>query len=216
MRSVPSPSFPLRLEVQPVPLCPEIRLELIAPEVDLEADARDLLAETAPFWAFCWASGQVLARYVLDHADLMRGRRVVDFGCGSGVVAIAAALAGAARVAACDCDPAALEATRRNAARNGVALGAAEALEPLLGDCDVLLASDVLYELPTCQLLSRAAARTELAILADPERQPRLLEQLPGLERLGAQEARTLPEIGEETRGAAVFWLRATAGHASG
>ncbi len=69
MRSVPSPSFPLRLEVQPVPLCPEIRLELIAPEVDLEADARDLLAETAPFWAFCWASGQVLARYVLDHAD---------------------------------------------------------------------------------------------------------------------------------------------------
>ncbi len=209
-------AFPLRLEVQQVPLCPEIQLELIAPEVDLEADARDLLAETAPFWAFCWASGQVLARYVLDHAELMRGRRVVDFGCGSGVVAIAAALAGAARVAACDCDPAALEATRRNAARNGVALGAAEALEPLLGDCDVLLASDVLYELPTCELLSRAAARTELAILADPERQPRLLEKLPGLERLGAQQARTLPEIGEETRGAAVFWLHAPQARASG
>ncbi len=209
-------AFPLRLEVQRVPLCPEIQLELIAPEVDLESDARDLLAQTAPFWAFCWASGQVLARYVLDHPELMRGRRVVDFGCGSGVVAIAAALAGAERVAACDCDPAALEAARRNAARNGVALGAADALEPLLGDCDVLLASDVLYELPTCQLLSRAAARTELAILADPERQPRLLEQLPGLERLGAQEARTLPEIGEETHGPAVFRLRATAERASG
>ena len=118
----PVSAFEFRLAVQPVPLCPEIRLRLLCPEVDLDADARDFLGEHAPFWAFCWASGQVLARYLLDHPELVRGQRVVDFGTGSGVVGIAAALAGAERVTVCDSDPHALEAARLNAAHNAVDL----------------------------------------------------------------------------------------------
>ena len=80
-------AFTLPLEITPLPLTPEIRLRLIHPSVDLEGEARDELADSSPFWAFCWASGQVMARSLLDHPDLVRGKRVVDFASGSGVVA---------------------------------------------------------------------------------------------------------------------------------
>ena len=195
--------FELRLEVQPVPLCPEIRLRLLSPSVDLDADARGVLGEHAPFWAFCWAAGAVLARHVLDRPDLVRGRSVVDFGCGSGVVAIAAALAGAKSVLACDCDPLALEAARVNAARNGVALDCATAPEPRA----VLLASDVAYERQTVRALLGAADRADLALIADPLRRPQALP-LERLELLEERPARTLPEIAETTPGAAVYRVR--------
>jgi predicted nicotinamide N-methyase len=197
--------FEFRLTVQRLPLCAEIRLRLLSPEVDLDADARDFLAEHAPFWAFCWAGGQVLARYLLDHAALVRGRRVVDFGCGSGVVAIAAALAGARRVTACDYDPAALEAALANASLNGVALETASDLDAALTDCDVLLAGDVLYEPPTTQRVLAAAEQVDLVLIADPGRRSLPLERL---EPRDEREARTLPEIDENTPGAAVYRVR--------
>ena len=77
-----------------------------------------------PFWAFAWAGGQALARYILDHPEIVRGRRVLDFASGSGLVAIAAARAGAAASTACDIDAFAIAAIGLNAGANGVAVEA--------------------------------------------------------------------------------------------
>ncbi len=187
--------------MQRLALCSEIRLCLLSPSVDLDGDAREFLGERAPFWAFCWASGQVLARWLLDHPDLVRDRLVVDFGAGSGVVAIAAALAGAAAVVACDSDPAALEACSSNAARNGVRIERVTEPATVLPGCDVLLASDVLYESETAQWLAQAAERVNTVLVADPGRRRLTLQ---GLEALWECEARTVPEIEETTPGATV------------
>ena len=84
-------------------------------------ETRRILDEP-PYWCFCWASGLVLARWLAERPDWVRGKRVLDFGAGSGVAAIAAAKAGAAEVVACDLDPLALAACRANAALNGVEL----------------------------------------------------------------------------------------------
>ncbi len=205
-------TFEFRLAVQQIPLCPGIRLRLLCPDVDLDADAREFLGETAPFWAFCWAGGQVLARWLLDHPAAVRGKRVLDFGCGSGVVAIAAALAGADSVVACDTDRAALEACRQNAALNGVRLECAERLDVSIADCDVLLASDVLYEAATTNALLSATEYVELALVADPGRHKLPLERL---ELLWRCTARTQPEIDEQTEGAAVYRVRAAPGPAT-
>jgi predicted nicotinamide N-methyase len=110
-----------------------------------------------PFWAFPWAGGQALARYVLDHPDVVANRTVLDFGAGSGLVAIAAAYAGAAAVRAVEVDPAAIDAIRRNVAGSGrpgapdirVDAVLADLLSDpgadIAADVDVLLAGDVFY-----------------------------------------------------------------------
>src|SRR5690349_14600661 len=104
-----------------LPLCPELRLWLLGDDVDLSTRVSELFSiETAPYWAFCWGSGQALARFVLDHPHHVRGRVVADFGSGSGVCAIAAAKAGAHTVFAVDTDPLALRAVIENARLNGV------------------------------------------------------------------------------------------------
>jgi predicted nicotinamide N-methyase len=100
-----------------------------------------------PFWAFAWAGGQALARYVLDHPTAVAGRRVLDFASGSGLVAIAAAKSGAARIEACDVDPFAVAAIGLNAAANGVAVAAR--LADLVGadeGWETVLAGDICYE----------------------------------------------------------------------
>jgi predicted nicotinamide N-methyase len=100
-----------------------------------------------PFWAFAWAGGQALARHLLDHPEQVAGRRVVDLASGSGLVAIAAAKAGAAQVTAVDIDAFAIEAIGLNAALNGVAVEAFSG--DLIGgalDADVLLVGDLFYE----------------------------------------------------------------------
>lgn len=100
-----------------------------------------------PYWAWPWAGGLALARHVLDHPELVRGRTVVDIGCGCGIVAIAAALAGAASVTAIDIEIFAIEATLLNAAANGVEVDAVEA-DPIGTDegWDVVLVGDLWYE----------------------------------------------------------------------
>lgn len=133
-----------------VPLVPEILLHQATEVTSLwratAAELRDW--DDSPFWAFAWAGGQALGRFVLDHPDLVRGRAVLDFGTGSGLVAIAAARAGAARVEAFDLDPFCEAAVGLNAAANGVEI-AFHARSPL-GErrpgVEVLLAGDVFYE----------------------------------------------------------------------
>jgi predicted nicotinamide N-methyase len=129
-----------------------------------------------PFWAFAWAGGQAVARYLLDHPDAVRGKRVLDLAAGGGVIAIAAALAGARAVTATDIDPAALEALALNATANGVTVDAvcADVLDDPLPDVDVVTAGDVFYsrEFATRMLafLTRAAAGGALVLVGDPGR----------------------------------------------
>lgn len=132
------------------PLVPEIVLReggLAMPlwEAAALADARP--AVPPPYWAWPWAGGLALARYVLDHPDLVAGRTVADIGCGGGIVAIAAALAGATRVDAIDIEVFAMEATRLNAAANGVEVRPIET-DPVGTDdgWDVVLVGDLWYE----------------------------------------------------------------------
>jgi predicted nicotinamide N-methyase len=157
----------------PVPLVPEVVLHSAAEAMDLwELTEND----QPPFWAFPWAGGQALARHLLDHPGLVRDRKVFDLACGSGLVAIAAALAGADAVTANDIDPLALAAVELNAAANGVAVRTVpgDQLDTDAHGADVVLAGDVFYDAEITALvlpfLTRAAARGALVLLGDPDR----------------------------------------------
>mgnify|MGYP001051427153 CR=1 FL=1 len=132
------------------PHVPEIRLHLASEVHDLWLKTEEELQDIGlppPFWAFAWAGGQGLARYILDHPEIVRGKNVVDFASGSGLVAIAAKMAGAADVLAADIDPWTRTAIALNAAANGVEIGSSG--EDLVGrpvDADVVLAGDVFYD----------------------------------------------------------------------
>jgi predicted nicotinamide N-methyase len=160
------------------PHVPEIRLHLASEAHDLWQKTEEELEEIGlppPFWAFAWAGGQGLARYVLDHPHLVAGKRVLDFASGSGLVAIAAMLAGAARVTAADIDPWAETAVALNAAENGVAVGFDR--ENQIGRAvvaDVLLAGDVFYDRSFAQALipwfTQLASDGVLVLVGDPGR----------------------------------------------
>lgn len=134
------------------PHVPEVALYLADEAHDLWHRTEEQLAEIGlppPFWAFAWAGGQGLARYVLDHPDTVAGKRVLDFASGSGLVAIAAMKAGAAHVIGADIDPFCEAAIRLNAEANDVTVSFAGA--DLVGHddgWDVVLAGDVFYEKP--------------------------------------------------------------------
>lgn len=169
------------LTLLPVPLAPEISLHLLGEPVGLfDLTGGEFRSdEPPPFWAFVWAGGQALARYLLDHPEVVAGKRVHDLATGSGVVAIAAAMAGAAAVSVSDVDPAAVAAAMRNAAANGVEVVAGEPV------ADVIVAGDVFYSpavAPTMIDLLRAARRDSADVLVgDPGRgyfPERLFQQL--------------------------------------
>ena len=129
-------------------------------------ETRRILDEP-PYWCFCWASGLVLARWLAERPDWVRGKRVLDFGAGSGVAAIAAAKAGAAEVVACDLDPLALAACRANAALNGVELRYSQ---DFLGEADrfdLIIVADVLYDRANLPLLDHFLSRGREALVAD-------------------------------------------------
>ena len=136
----------------PVPHAPEIRLHVADEATALWQRTEDELQEIGlppPFWAFAWAGGQALARYLLDNPALVAGKRVVDFASGSGLCAIAACMAGADHVTASDLDGFAVAAIRLNAAQNGVSERIAPTQANLIGapfDADIVLAADVFYE----------------------------------------------------------------------
>jgi predicted nicotinamide N-methyase len=147
-----------------------------------------------PFWAFAWAGGLALARYLEEHPEAVRGSRVLDFATGSGLVAIAAARAGAADVAAADIDPFAEAAVGMNARANGVRLSFTrrDLLHEAPPAVDVLLAGDTWYEGPLAERvlpwLEAAAASGIRVLVGDPGRR-----YLPaaGLEELARYEVRT-------------------------
>ena len=157
------------------PLVPEIRLHLASEVLPLWRKTEEELAEIGvppPYWAFAWAGGQALARYVLDHPGVAAGKKVLDFGAGSGLVAVAAAKAGAAHVCAADIDPFAIAAIARNAAVNGVKV---ETLaKDVIGGTrmfDLILVGDMCYERPLAERLMAwlKDARADV-LLGDPGR----------------------------------------------
>jgi predicted nicotinamide N-methyase len=163
----------------PVPLVPEIHLHLAEESLAIWHRTEEELGRMnvpPPWWAFAWAGGQALARYVLDNPDLAAGRSVLDLGAGSGLTGIAALKAGAARVLAADTDPFALAAIALNAAANGVALEATG--EDLLAAppawFDLVLVGDLFYERVLAErvLAFVEAARTlgAAVLVGDPRR----------------------------------------------
>jgi len=160
------------------PLAPEIRLWLADEAVPLWKKTEEELGAMGlppPFWAFAWAGGQALARYTLDSPALVAGRRVLDFASGSGLVAIAAALSGAAAVEASDIDAFAIAAMEMNAAKNGVTI--TPRLENLIGadeGWEVVLAGDIAYEKGVAEAamewLAGLARRGATVLIGDPRR----------------------------------------------
>lgn len=161
-----------------MPLVPEIRLHLAEDAIvwwaRMEAEAGTKLA--APYWASAWIGGQALARYVLDHPSLAVGRTVLDLAAGSGLVGIAASMAGAEAVTANDIDPYSAVAIGMNAKANGVELTVNR--DNLLGgdaDFDLILAGDVLYDESMAKavmpFLKRASARGANVLIGDPGRE---------------------------------------------
>ena len=160
------------------PLVPEIQLHLATEVTPLWQATEASLAQSQlppPYWAFAWAGGQALARHVLDHRDLVAGKSVLDFGAGSGLVAIAAALAGAASVTAAEIDAFAAAAIAMNAAANGIALDVVtDDVTDGAPRWDAVLCGDMCYERPLAERLTRwlerCAGAGALVLLGDPGR----------------------------------------------
>ncbi|MGH6870308.1 MAG: class I SAM-dependent methyltransferase [Rhizomicrobium sp.] len=182
------------------PLVPELRLRLAVDVMPLwrkTEEELDTMGVPPPYWAFAWAGGQALARYVLDHPAEAAGRSVLDFGSGSGIVAIAAAKAGARFVCAADIDRYAQAAIALNAEANGAALEIET--RDVIGSCeawDVILCGDMCYERPLSERLlgwlgQRAAAGARV-LLGDPGRSyfPKS-----GVERLATYRVQTTRDL---------------------
>ena len=194
------------------PLVPEVRLHLASEVVPLwQATEEDLAAKglPPPYWAFAWAGGQALARFLLDQPDWVAGKRVLDFAAGSGVQGIAASLAGAARVEACEIDRFALAALALNAELNGVALELRDedVLEIPNPGWEVVLAGDVCYERP---MAARVAAwlgslvrQGVTVLMGDPGRS--YLPEI-GLTRLARYAVQTSRELEDTDLRNAVVW----------
>ena len=152
------------------------------------------ILEEPPYWCFCWASGLVLARWLAQNPQWVYGKRVLDFGAGSGVAAIAAAKAGALEVVACDLDPLALEACKANAALNEVTLSYSADFFAEADRFDLIIVADVLYDRANLPLLDQFLSRGRQALVADS----RVRDfQHPLYQRLGMLEACTWPDLAE-------------------
>lgn len=182
-------------------LVPEIPLHLASKVLPLwhaTEEELDRLEIPPPYWAFAWAGGQALTRYLLDNPDLVRGKRVLDFAAGSGLSAIAASRCGAREVIASEIDPLALAAIRLNAELNQVQLHILDedCLGRTDGAWDLLLAGDICYEQPMADQafawLSQQAAVGIDVLMGDPGR-----SYLPaqGLEALAVYRVPTNREL---------------------
>ncbi len=197
------------------PLAPEMRLHLADEAVELWTKTEAELQASGlppPFWAFAWAGGQALARWIGDHPSSIAGRRVLDFASGSGVVAIAAALAGAASVEASEIDPFAQAAIALNADENRVAVDVLR--EDVVGvdrGWDVVLAGDVAYERDMAAAvfawLEGLARRGALALVGDPRRSYLALDRLECVAEYSVPTTRALEDA--EIKRTGVFAFKA-------
>jgi predicted nicotinamide N-methyase len=197
-----------------VPHAPELSLRLADEAVELWQKTEDELGAIGlapPFWAFAWAGGQALARYVLDNPKVVAGKSVLDFAAGSGLVAIAAAKAGARGVEASDIDPFAIEAIALNAALNAVTIA------PRLGDLvgadenwDVVLAGDVSYQKDMAEAvtdwLAGLARRGARVLIGDPGRSYLARDRLEAICEYRVPVTRALEDA--EIKRAAVYRFR--------
>jgi predicted nicotinamide N-methyase len=193
------------------PLVPEIKLYLATEVVPLWHATEEELAKIGvppPYWAFAWAGGQALARYVLDNPMIVAGKRVLDIGSGSGLVGLAAAKAGAASVLAADIDSFACAAIRLNARANGCVITATQ--DDLIGApnaWDVILIGDLFYERPLAErLLAWLTPLNVPALLGDPGR---AYFPKQGVERLALYTVQTTRDLEDrEIRETGVYRLR--------
>ena len=186
------------LTKQSLPLCPEIELYLISndyPKGQLGQEEMLAIMENPAYWSFCWASGQVLAAYLLSQPDLCRGKCVLDLGAGSGVVSIAAAKAGATNVIACDIDPFALDASWVNAALNGTEVTLLEQLEKLSSKVDLLIAADVLYDRENLYNLEELNRYADKILIADSRIRNKTVFH--DYRHIADRKATTIPDLDE-------------------
>jgi predicted nicotinamide N-methyase len=193
------------------PLVPEIRLYLATEVVPLWRATEEELEKMGvppPYWAFAWAGGQALARYVLDHPEQIMGKHVLDIGSGSGMVAIAAAKAGAASVLAADIDAFSIAAIRVNAAANNAVIAVTQ--DDLIGaesDWDMVLVGDLFYERPLAErLLAWLKTLGCPALLGDPGRSYFPKDQVEPLAVYNVQTSRDLED--REIRETGVYRLK--------
>jgi predicted nicotinamide N-methyase len=186
-----------RIVAQRLPDCGNITLGLIDPDFPtgpLSADVMRAVIERPAYWAFCWGSGLGLARLLFRQPSWVRGKSILDLGTGSGVVAIAATLNGAARVVACDNDAVALNAARANAQLNGVLLEFAADLDAVDGAIDLVVLADVLYDAANLPLLDAICTRYGNVLIADSR-----IREIPDtrFRCICEIDARTMPNLGE-------------------
>jgi predicted nicotinamide N-methyase len=197
--------------VEPAPLVPEIKLHLVHEITPIwEATEKEMneVDLAPPYWAFAWAGGQALARYVLDNPELVAGKRVLDFGAGGGIVGIAAHISGAARVEAADIDRFAAAAVALNAEINGanVEITTRDLIDAAPA-WDVILAGDICYEGPAAARMEawfrRLAGAGVRVYIGDPGR-----TYLPkaGLEKITAYAVRTTRDIEDTDLRNACVW----------
>lgn len=198
--------------IAPPPLTPEIRLHLASEVTPLWQATEASLARQQlppPYWAFAWAGGQALARYLLDHRDIVASQDVLDFGAGSGLVAIAAKMAGARRVTAAEIDPFATAAIAMNARLNNVAVTveASDVIGRAEAPWTLILAGDMCYERPLAERLAdwlrERVRRGTTVLLCDPGR-----AYLPktGLTELARYAVPTPLELEDRTERVGIVW----------
>jgi predicted nicotinamide N-methyase len=186
-----------RAELTALPDVPGLELFLLNADFPQQALSREemmaVMAEPS-YWAFCWASGQVLAKFIVDNPRWVAGKRVLDFGCGSGVVAIAAAQAGAKEVLACDIDPAAIQATAINARQNEVDVKLYKDFYEVEGEVDLIIVADVLYDRENLPWLGRFIERAQTVLVADSRVKN---FDYPPYQKIAEMSSSTLPDLDE-------------------
>lgn len=180
-----------------LPLCPSIHLYLLSsdyPRGRLDQDEMLAIMSMPAYWAFCWASGQVLAAYILTHQEKFRDKTILDFGSGSGVVAIAAAMAGASEVIACDIDPHALDACKVNARLNQVKITCIDDFSNLEIEPDLIIAADVLYDRDNFHFIDAFLSQAKEVLISDS----RIRKWDPkGYKIVDRVQATTIPDLDE-------------------